>query len=253
MKITILERPDEITAKSFKQRLEKALEELKTELNATTNLDDFASNRWARIEIGGEDGEILAELVANQYGLAHADIREIEVSGVYGSVITRSTALGLEIDFGLEKPARVKCSVPARHLIAQLADGKNIQWGEIFENYCLFPGIPLSVRITRKTDKEIEAWLADSQIERLSRWITSGLDRIEVFDCYKQEVEAAILKANLSRDIISADQTTLTVQSLVCKLGTDAVGLIPKLGLVLKRQKLRPFIPRKIVARCRPW
>jgi hypothetical protein len=253
MKITILERPSEITARSFNQKLEKALDELKTELNATTNLDGFTSNRWARIGISGEDSEILAELIINEYGLAHTDLREIEAPGVYESIITGSNTQGLEFDVGLEKPRHVNCSVPASHLIAQLADGKNIQCREIIEDYCLFPGVRLSVRITRKTDSEIEAWLSDSQIERLSGWITSGLDRIEAFDCYKQEVEAAILKANLSRDIISADRITLTVQSITCKLGTDAVGLIPKLGSVLKRQKLSPFIPKRIAARCRPW
>ena len=253
MKLTILERPSEITARSFNQRLEKALIELKTELNATTNLDGFTSNRWARIGISGEDSEILSELITNEYGLAHADLREIEVPGVYESIIIGSNAQGLEFDVGLEKPGHVKCSVPANHLIAQLADGKNIQCREIIDNYSLYPGVRLSVRVTRKTDKEIEAWLSDTQIERLSRWITSGLDRIEIFDCYRQEVEAAILKANLSRDIASADRITLTVQSIVCKLGTDAVGLIPKLGSVLKRQRLRPFIPQRIVARCRPW
>jgi len=253
MKITILERPSEITARNFNQRLEKALDELKTELNATITLDGFTSNRWARIGISGEDSEILAELIANEYGLAHTDLREIEAPGVYESIISRSNAQGLEFDVGIEKPGHVNCSVPASHLIAQLADGKNTQCREIIENYCLFPGVRLSVRVTRKTDNEIEAWLSDSQIERLSGWITSGLDRIEVFDCYKQEAEAAILKANLSRDIISADRITLTVQSIMCKLGTDAIGLIPKLGSVLKRQKLRPFIPKRIVARCRPW
>ena len=253
MKITILERPTEITARSFSQRLEKALEELKTELNATATLDGFTSNRWARIGIVGEDSEILAQLIANEYGLAHTDTQGIEVHGVYESIIIGSGSKGLEFDVGLESPAHITCSVPASHLIAQLADGKDIQCREIIKDYCLFPGVRLSVRVTRKTDNEIEAWLADSEIERLSEWITSGLDRIEVFDCYKQEVEAAILKGNLSRDLISADRITLTVQAIVCKLGTDAIGLIPKLGSILKRQKLNPFIPKRIVARCRPW
>ncbi len=253
MKITILERPTEITAKNFSQRLEKALNELKTELNATATLAGFTSNGWARIGIVGEDSEILAELIAKEHGLAQPNLQEIEVRGVYDSIITGSSAHGLEFDVGLEKPVHVNCSVPASHLIAQLADGKNIQTREIIEDYCLFPGERLSVRITGKTDNKIDAWLADSQIERLSGWITTGLDRIEVFDCYKEEVEAAILKAHLPRDTISADRITLTVQSIVCKLGTDAVGLIPKLGSVLNRQKLWPFIPKRIVARCRPW
>src|SRR5208337_4880747 len=220
MKITILERPSEITARSFKQRLEKALDELKSELKATTTLDGFTSNGWARVGIIGEDSEILTELIAKTFGLAHTDSREIEVPSVYESIITGLSAHGVEFDIGLEKTSHFKCLVPASHLIAQLADGKNIPCREIVDDYCLFPGVRLSVRVTRKTDDEFEA---------------------------------AILKAHLSRDIISTDRITLTVQSIECKLGTDAVGLIPKLGSVLNRQKLQPFIPKRIVARCRPW
>ena len=253
MKITILERPTEITARSFKQELGKALNELKSGLKATTTLDGFSSNGWTRIEITGDDSEILTELIAKAFGLAHTDLREIDVPSVYESIITNVTAGGLEFDIGLERGGPFKCFVPVSHLTAQLADGKNIPCREIANDYCLLPGVRLSVRISRKTDNEIEAWLSDSQIERLTRWITSGLDRIDAFDCFEQEVEAAIFRANLSRDIIATNQITLTVQSIECKLGTDAVGLIPKLGSVLRRQKLQPFIPKRIVARCRPW
>lgn len=252
MKITILERPTEITARGFKQELGKALNELKSGLKTTTTLDGFSSNGWTRIEITGEDSEILTELIAKTFGMVYTDVREIDVPSVYESIITRVTAGGLEFDIGLEG-GHFKCLIPVSHLTAQLADGKNIPCREIANDYCLLPGIRLSVRITRKTDNEIEAWLSDTQIERLARWITSGLDRIEAFDCFEQEVKAAILRANLSRDIITTNQITLTVQSIECKLGTDAVGLIPKLGSVLKRQKLQPFIPKRIVARCRPW
>ena len=37
-------------------------------------------------------------------------------------------------------------------------------------------------------------------------------------------------------------------QVVLCKLGTDAVGLIPKLGRYLKSSVLVPFSPKKIVA-----
>jgi len=99
----------------------------------------------------------------------------------------------------------------------------------------------------------MQAWLSDSQMNQFSDWITEGLDRIQIFDCYKQDVESAILKAGLSRDIITVEPITLTVQSVICKLGTDAIGLIPKLGSVLRRCALRPFVPKRIMARCRPW
>lgn len=79
------------------------------------------------------------------------------------------------------------------------------------------------------------------------------LDRIQVFDSSKREVEFAVRKANLDRDIISVERQTLTTQSVVCKLGTDAIGLIPKLGSILRRRELKPFLPKRIVSRCRPW
>jgi hypothetical protein len=36
-------------------------------------------------------------------------------------------------------------------------------------------------------------------------------------------------------------------QVVLCKLGTDAVGLIPKLGRYLKSAVLVPFSPKKIL------
>jgi hypothetical protein len=253
MKITILERPNGITTNDFKQRLEIALAELKSELTASTTLDGFSRNGWARISLSGEDSEILAELVEKKFGRAHTDLQAIETPGVYEGIITDSNRNGLEVDLGIEAPSHLNCTVPTGNLTAQLADGKAAQCREVVESYCLSPGVRISVRITKKGPNEIEAWLSDLQMDLLSDWITTGLDRIQAFDCYKQDAESAIVKANLARDIISIDPITLTVQSIVCKLGTDAIGLIPKLGSVLRRQKLRPFIPKRIMARCRPW
>ena len=111
----------------------------------------------------------------------------------------------------------------------------------------------MSVRITGKMEEGIEGWLSDEQIGRFSDWFETGLDRIVVFDCFKEQLESAIAKAQLSRDIISVDPITLTTQVAICKLGTDAIGMMPKLGASLKKHGLKPFIPRRIMARCRQW
>jgi hypothetical protein len=79
------------------------------------------------------------------------------------------------------------------------------------------------------------------------------LDRVQVFDSYRHELELAIKRSHLERDVISVEPRTLTAQSVLCKLGTDAIGLIPKLGSLLKARELKPFIPKRIVARCRQW
>ena len=253
MEITVLERPGKLTSKAFDQNLQKALMELKSELTAVTRLIGFSGNGWARIELSGKDSEILAELISNKFCRAIADIQEIETGGIYDGTVNGVSSAGLEFDVGIERPSGLRCAIPIGNLRAQLADGKAISCLDLIEDYCFFPGLRISVRITTKSPDEISGWLSDSQLDRIYDWIATRLDRIQVFDCYKEEVESGIVRANLSRDIIAVEPITLTMQSVVCKLGTDAVGLIPKLGSALPRRVLKPFIPRRIMARCRPW
>ena len=250
MKLTILERPTALTAKDFRVRLAKELEELKGELTAFVTFKGFSYNGWAQIEVTGEDSEIVSELVSSRFGRAYTELRALELPGVFEAEITGSNERGLKFDVGF---GSVNCIIPTSNLVAQLADGKATQLRQLLECYCLYPGVKISVRAARTRDNELEAWLSDREIGRLARWITTGLDRIQAFDCYRQEAESVVVKTHSTRDVIAVESITLTIQSIVCKLGTDAVGLIPKLGHVLLKQKLRPFLPKKIIGQCRPW
>jgi len=252
MRLTLLERPTPITTRAFRAKLEKRLEDLKGELTASITFEDLSPSGWARIDLTGEDSEIVAQLISNAMRLAHTTLQEIEVPDVYDAQIMGSNANGLKFDLGLDTQ-NVTCVVPARNLQAQLADGKTLPVSQLAECYCLYPGERISIRTSRKQGNQVEAWLSDRQTELISNRVTSGLDRIEAFDCFEDDTEAGIRKAHLARDIVAVEQVTLTLQSIVCKLGTDAVGLIPKLGRVLRKQKLHPFLPRRIVDRCRPW
>jgi hypothetical protein len=252
MKLTILEHPTTSTAKDFKARLEAELEQLKGELNASVALDGFSRTGWARIDVAGEDREILTELITRKFGLAHTDLREIEAPAVYVGQIVGSGEKGLKFDLGLEG-GDVDCTILTSTLMAQLADGKPIPLRQLADCYCLYPGVRAGVRIASKSDHTLEGWLSDNFVDAIGDWVTTGLDRIQVFDCFKKDAESAVLRAHLSRDVIAVDSMTLTLQSVVCKLGTDAVGLIPKLGRLLRNQTFRPFLPKKIIGKCRPW
>ena len=252
MQLTILERATALTAKDFKVRLEKEIKDLKGQLTASISVDGSTKSGWTRISVTGEDNEIVAEIIANRFGLAFTEPRFLEVPGVYEAAAMGTNERGLTFDFGLD-PKRLKCIIPTSNLNAQLADGKEIPLEQLIEYYCLHPGVRISTRVTRRTDNEIEAWLSDMYMHRVEDWVTAGLDRILVFDCYKKEAESAVLTTHLSRDVVAVESETLTLQSIVCKLGTDAVGLIPQLGRSLRKQKLKPFLPEKITRRCRPW
>ena len=254
MRLTLLQRPGQANANEFAHALENELASLKGTLSASVGLQGFSKRGWTIIDVKGDDYEIVAELIARKLGLTHTDFSSIELFGNYDGILSEVTAKDLGVDVGLEAPRPQTIRVNLGTLRAQLCDGKNLSMKELTENYCLIPNTKVTVRITLlHPESEIEGWFADSQLALLSNWISMRLDRILVFNCSRREVDLAIKKANIERDTISVEHLTLTTHSVLCKLGTDAVGLMPKLGAVLRNRELKPFIPARIASRCRPW
>ena len=241
--------------KEFKQALDAELSALKENLSASTTLLGFSKSGWAIVEVTGDDFEVVSELISRKLGFARTDLQGVERFGNYEGLVNQKTTNDLAIDIGIENPRPLTVSVKLNTLRAQLCDGRALPMGEIVEHYCLYPSTKVTIRITSITPDLglAEAWLADSQLTTLNNWICMGLDRIQVFDCTERQVDSAIRKANLERDIISVEHVTLTTQSILCKLGTDAIGLIPMLGSILRGHELKPFIPKRITSECRPW
>lgn len=255
MKITLLQRPGELKVEDFNICLQAALSALKGSLTASTHLEGFTPGGWAKLEVDGPDMEIFLELISRELGLAQTELSTVDLNETYPATISDITGGNLEVDLGVEAPAALKVRVKPRTLQAQLADGRPLPVREILEHYCLFPQSRTTVRITKLDRHELvaEGWLGDPQIDLFSDLVRTGLDRIQVYACSRQGVESALTRARLERDIIALESMTLTVHSLLCKLGTDAVGLIPKLGSLLRRRELKPFLPKRILSRCRPW
>jgi hypothetical protein len=136
MKLTVLERPTALTAEDFQVRLEKELEKLKGELNASITLGGFSRNGWTQINITGEDSEIMTELITSKFAPAHTELREIEAPGDYEAEITGSNGRGLKFDVGFDAGS-LDCVIPTRNLNAQLADGKTAPLRQLIECYCL--------------------------------------------------------------------------------------------------------------------
>lgn len=235
--------------------MDKALRSVKGELEASIRLDGFSRSGWARLVLEGEDSDVLMELLARDLGQAHTNAANLEAQGVYQGIVSGEADNSLEIDIGIETPRPMNVKIGLAALRAQLGDGKSLRSNEIIHEYCLVPGSRTTVRLTRlePDTQTVEGWLADSQIKRFSSLIETGLDRIQITDCFRAEVENAVKKSRIERDTVAIESETLTAQSIGCKLGTDAVGLIPKLGKILRNRKLDPFIPRRILTRCRPW
>ena len=253
MKIILLQKKGSVEEKAFKSQLDTAIRVIVGNLSATATFSSFTKEGWVTLSISGEDTEVVIELMSKKFGMAVVDASKTELYGNYRGIVKTISTSGLAVDIGIEYPRPTFVNVKLSSLQAQLAEGQKISSRRITEDYCIFPETPISVRVTLFSPSEIEGWLADSQISLFSRWITGGLERIQAFDCLPTQMDFAIRKAQLERDIIASEQLTLTVQSLLCKVGTNAIGLIPRIGSILRKSELKPFIPKRIQERYRTW
>jgi hypothetical protein len=60
-------------------------------------------------------------------------------------------------------------------------------------------------------------------------------------------VEWALKTAECNRDVINIEPLGMFEHAVVCKLGTDAAGLMPKIGGKLQQATFNIFNPRKII------
>jgi hypothetical protein len=67
-----------------------------------------------------------------------------------------------------------------------------------------------------------------------------------VFGVNRNAVVNAVERAHHFRDVSQIETLGPLEYALLCKLGTDAVGLVPKLGPFLSVASLAPFSPRRI-------
>ncbi len=253
MKITLIQKKGNVGEKDFQNQLDTAVRKLIGNLSVTVSFSSFTNQGWTTLSVDGEDTEIAVELLARTFGVAIIEASKTERHGNYRGMVKNISSSGIVVDIGVERPKPMFVNVKLSSLQAQLADGQKISSRRITECYCISPGTPISIRVTLISSSQIEGWLSDSQIRLFSRWIVSGLERIQVFDCLPNQLDFAIRKAQLERDTVASEQLSLTVQSILCKFGTNAIGLIPRIGSILRKSELKPFIPKRIQEECRTW
>jgi hypothetical protein len=109
--------------------------------------------------------------------------------------------------------------------------------------------MPLHIKLVADLNTEKSFWeaeLSEKQLSQFSEWLRSNLDRLIVLGASISEVERALNRARHFRDVAKIETLGSFEHAILCKLGTDAAGLVPRLGPHLRSATLAPFSPRKI-------
>ena len=190
------------------------LAELDAEFTLGLRDDGFPS-----VTVTGTDAPVARNLLAEEWGTVtpHREAGEIHV----GSLESWDDD-GITLDAG--EPVRV----PADEL--GLGRGTPAQ---VRTRFGLVQHVPLRFR----EPEDGPPRLADAERDRLYDW-TRGSDRVNVNSATRAEVRATVNRAGHADDIVTVERLGLLEQSIVCREGTDAPGLLADIGPHLRSELL---------------
>ena len=210
------------------------------------------ANRWVQVEVSGEDEGVVAKLLERDTGFCPVELANVKKFASLKGFVTdlEKSSEWLALDVGVVKPAGVQAVVPLGHLQANLAGGKKLSLKQLSELWGFCNNLPLQIKVLNVGEDElrIEAQLQNSQIHRFELWRDSLLDRLLVTGASQAEIDEAISHAGIGRDVLEVETLGTFEHALVCKLGTDAAGLIGAIGRMLRKSKFTVFNPKKILS-----
>ena len=232
------------------RQVEKALNEPLGELSVDAKIKGTIADRWAQVNLEGEDEAIAATYIANEIGTCPVSMENLKkTTDLKGYIMDfEKNTEELVVDVGVFQPKIVCARIPLQRLQAQLASVK-IAPNKIIELWALCRDLPISISIEQLEEKEshMKAEFSDNQVKKLKMWQESLLDRLLVLGSSLQDIEYILEAERLRRDIINVETLGLLEYSLTCKLGTDAAGLVPKIGRRLRKTKFAVFNPKNLL------
>lgn len=231
--------------------VDKFLKSMLKDLKVKIEIRGVTSRRWVQITVSGEDKRVALRYLADEIGLCLTHLERVER---FSTIKGRITALNksrieLYVDIGVFSPNTVDATIPLQHLQAQLVDGRKVALKKLAELFGFCENLPLTVKIYNvdKESSHVEAMLSERQLTLYEGWTKSLLDRLIVLGASFNEVMLALKRTRCNRDVVNIETLGLFEHAIVCKLGTDAVGLIPKIGKNLRNASFSTFNPRRII------
>lgn len=225
-----------------KEHLKSSFKGLKIKIESVRAL----ARGWIQVTFSGEDEKVALSYLENTIGLCPTHANKLTKFSLIKGYITSLGKIEdrLQLDIG---PKIEYVIIPLQHLQAQLTDGRKIALKKIVELYGFCENMPITAKIIRANGNYPEAAIAENQLKHYKRWIKSLLDRLIVLGVSQQELKIALMHARCYNDVAGIEQLGLFEHAAVCKLGTDAVGLVPKVGKKMPNASLTVFSPKKIL------
>jgi len=231
--------------KLFDEKLQSMLKGLKVE----TKICEVSSRGLVQIAVSGEDEKVALNYLSEEIGLCPTFLHHVEKFSTAKGYVASLNKKELYVDIGIVSPFTIDAAISLKRLQAQLVDGRKIAFEKIADLFGFVENLPLTVKIcsVNKEKSRVEAVLSEKQLGLYRSWTKSLLDRLIVLGASFNEIVLASKKTGCNRDVVSIERLGLFENAVVCKLGTDALGLIPKIGGKLRNANFSILNPREII------
>jgi len=231
---------------NFDRNLKSTLEGLKVEVKTC----GATARGWIQVSVSGEDENVALRYLDDRIGLCPASVENVNrFSTIKGRITNLDKSRNeLRVDMGVFSPSILDAVIPLARLQAQLVDGRKVSLKEMVELFGFCENLPFTVKIDSVDGEKslIESEVAEKQRRQYIAWAELLLDRLFILGTSLSGIELAVEEAGFDRDVVNVEPLGGFEYAVVCKLGTDAVGLIPRIGKNLRNASLAVFSPRRI-------
>ncbi len=226
------------------RQIDEMLREQFEELDVDFKVLGNQQSRWVQVSVEGEDEVVAAAYIRKEIGVCPVNLDTVEEGVELRGYISKVEDQRLLVDVGIFEPKPTQATVLLASVQMQLAEGRQAPLKQIAQVFCLGEGLPVTVKITSKADG-LQAELSEGQVERLQSWKQSLLDRLIVLRSSKELITTTLERTRLTRDVIDVESLGLFEYALTCKLGTDAAGVIPRVGRYMRYAVFLVFNAKK--------
>ena len=232
------------------KQINSTLEDLLGGLSVEATVTGTVAGRWVQLDVSGEDEGVATKLLEKEAGFCPTNLENVKKFSALKGYVTNleKSTENLQMDIGVFEPKTVHAVVPLNHLQAHLMEGKKTSLKKLSELWGICENLPLEIKVLEVDPEQnlVEAELQATQIRKLVLWKESLLDRLLVMGAPLYEVNSAVEQEELTRDVIDVESLGMFEHALVCKLGTDAAGLIGRIGRRLRKAKFTVFNPKNL-------
>ena len=235
---------EKIPPQALKQGSQVIARVLAAQAKGLKMVSDFSlQGQWLQIRAKGADADAFLNLLRQEQGEAPVSRAKLGKWDIVRGFVAGAGRIGygVYVDIGIQDPAPKDALYPLHRMRAQLADGEAKSAREILDSNALVDYVPLRMTVTEFQGENISVEMEDEARDRIVSSRKYPFDRVIVVGANRTQAENAVKASGLQSDIVEVESLSLFVQSLVCKIGTDAPGVIAKIGGSLRGMGLKSY------------